>query len=187
LFAGGNITGEDTIEYITIATLGDAVDFGDLTEVQNAPGACASNSRACFAGSTNQPYYNVYSNVIGYVTIASTGDADDFGNLTVARHHTRGCGSETRGVFGGGAGSTLDVIDYITIASVGDATDFGNLTTPRQRPGTCSSGTRGCFAGGYAAPVTDVIDYVTIASLGDATGFGDLTRGTGGIGGCSGD
>jgi hypothetical protein len=37
-----------------------------------------------------------------YITIATTGNAVDFGDLTVARHNLAGVSNATRGVFGGG-------------------------------------------------------------------------------------
>ena len=69
-----------------------------------------------------------YYNIIDYVTISSTGDATDFGDLSVARY-SNGAGSNSiRAIFGGGySGSASNVIDYITIASTGDAADFGDL------------------------------------------------------------
>ena len=73
-------------------------------------------------------------NTIGYITISSTGDATDFGDLTVARFGTAGVsnGTNNRGVFGGGYVSAgTDVMDYITISSTGDAIDFGDLTVGR--------------------------------------------------------
>ena len=37
------------------------------------------------------------TNTIDYVTIATTGNATDFGDLTVTRYYTGGCSSSTRG------------------------------------------------------------------------------------------
>ena len=74
------------------------------------------------------------SNVIGYITISSTGSATDFGDLTVARYALGATsnGTTDRGVFGGGyTASHSNVIDYITISSTGSATDFGDLTVAR--------------------------------------------------------
>ena len=68
---------------------------------------------------------------IGYITIASTGNAIQFGNLTVARHHATGASNSTRGTWsGGGTPSEVNTIDYITIATGGEAEDFGDLTIP---------------------------------------------------------
>ena len=69
-------------------------------------------------------------NVIEYITIGSTGNATDFGDLTQARTRQSGASSSTRGICAGGDSSgKLNIIDYITIASTGDATDFGDLYT----------------------------------------------------------
>ena len=68
-----------------------------------------------------------------YITIASTGNATDFGDLTVARGTMSTAASPTRGVMAGGLGSASEnTIDYITIASTGNATDFGDLLTANQ-------------------------------------------------------
>ena len=67
-------------------------------------------------------------NVIDYITMASTGDAQDFGDLSATRAMASGLSSSVRGVFGGGvAPSVINVMDYFTIASTGDAADFGDL------------------------------------------------------------
>jgi hypothetical protein len=81
------------------------------------------------------------SNVIDYVTIATTGNATDFGDLTVARYSPAGCSSSTRGLFGGGdsSGAYSNVIDYVTIATTGNATDFGDLTVARGYLAACSN------------------------------------------------
>ena len=53
LFAGGDNapnSSQNVIEFITIATQGDALDFGDMN-VRTQGGAATTNSiRACFAG-----------------------------------------------------------------------------------------------------------------------------------------
>jgi hypothetical protein len=92
-------------------------------------------------------------NVIEYVTISSTGNALDFGDLTVARNEIGACASSTRGLFGSGYdGSRSNVIDYITISSTGNALDFGDLTAGRSSASSLSNSTRGIWAGGFAAP-----------------------------------
>ena len=73
-----------------------------------------------------------YSDVIDYVTISTTGDAVDFGNLTDARGSLAACSNSSRGCFTYGYdGSNINIIDYITIASPGKATDFGDETVTR--------------------------------------------------------
>jgi hypothetical protein len=120
------------------------------------------NARGVFGGGASPGN----TNVIDYITIATTGNASDFGDLTVSRHRLAACSSSTRGVFGGGYGPTFsNVLDYITIASVGNATDFGDLTVARRKPGACSSITRGVFGGGGTPTLQNVIDYITLASV----------------------
>ena len=125
-------------------------------------------------------------NVMQYIRIAITGDATDFGDLTVGRHRLGGLSSTTRGVFGSGhdGSSTSNVMDYITIATIGNATDFGDLTVARQSAVGVSSSARGCFGGG-ASPDSNVIDYITIDTTGNAADFGDLTVARQSLGGVS--
>ncbi len=175
---------QDTIDYVTIATTGNATDFGNLTVARQAPGSASSSTRGIIAGGYVGP--NSYTNHIDYVTIASTGDATDFGDVTPVsgnQYSTYGSGSSpTRGVFGGGyyaPGVDVKRIAYITLATRGNSETFGNLTDARRDVGGLSSSTRAIFAGGTdggAPNSNNTIDYVTIATLGDATDFGDLTR-----------
>jgi hypothetical protein len=181
LFAGGT-TGSDTavIDYITIATASNAVNFGNLTSARLGVAACASSTRAVFGGGDGP------SNAIDYVTISTAANALSFGTLTVARQQAAGCGSISRGVMGGGStGSVSAIIDYVTIATLGNATSFGNLTAARQQPGACSSPTRGVWGGGSTGSDSAVIDYVTIATTGNATSFGNLTSARQQISSCS--
>jgi len=193
LFAGGGTTSNvvvNTISYVTIASVGNATDFGDLTLARSSLGGCSSATRGLFASGSTTTNQSGNSNVIDYVTIASAGNATDFGDVTVARFALAGCSSATRGVFGGGyTGSFLNTIDYVTIASTGNATDFGDLTLRVYTLASCSSSTRGLFGGGYESATggqdTNVISYITIASAGNATDFGDLTVARSRLGGCS--
>jgi hypothetical protein len=53
-------------------------------------GACASSTRATFGGGyVTSPA--AYINTINYVTIASTGNATDFGDLSVGRYALAAC------------------------------------------------------------------------------------------------
>jgi len=97
--------------------------------------------------------YSSLLNNIQYITISSTGNALDFGDLTVARHTGGSVSNTTRGVLGGG--STGNTIDYITISTTGNATDFGDLTRSGSGVGGLSSGVRGVFTAG----ASDTMDY----------------------------
>jgi len=188
LFGGGYVpspaTTYNVIDYVTISSLGNAIDFGDRTEAKQTSGACASSIRGVWGGG-----YSV-TNTIDYVTISSTGNALDFGDLTQGRYHLKAFSSQTRGIFGLGfilspAATNVNTMDYITIASTGNAVDFGDASQSRHDPGSCSSSTRGIFAGGRNPTNVNTIDCVTISTTGDAIDFGDLTIAASGCGGCS--
>ena len=179
LYGGGATPAStDHIDFVTIATTSNALDFGNLATAQGYVKACSNQTRGIWGGgrSNNSPV--VSSDVIQYITIASTGNAIDFGNLTSARTATGNTASPVRALFGGGYTSpsttAVDVIDYVTIASTGDATDFGDLLVDVKYSDVASSGIRGLWGGG-SAPTTDTIQYVTISSTGNALDFGDLT------------
>ena len=175
IFGGGESPSiVDTIDYINIASTGDAVDFGDLSQARRNLAGAADKSRGLFQGG----YTPSNVDTVDFVTIASTGDATDFGNLTESRSRTGGCNNPTRGIRAGGNPYT-DTIDYCTIQSEGNYVDFGDLTVSRFGPAGMSSPTRGVFSGGQTPSSgiqgIDVMDFITIASLGDAKDFGDMT------------
>ena len=71
----------DSIEFIILASTGNATDFGDLTVARRAgQAACSSPTRGVFAGGQGGPS-DVFLNTIDFVEFASTGNAQDFGNL----------------------------------------------------------------------------------------------------------
>ena len=127
--------------------------------------------RACPAGAYNEGT----PNQIQYFAIANTGNASDFGDLTVGRGGLSGLSDGDRGVYIGDI-SITNVMDYITIASTGNATDFGNTTTARKGPGCVSDGITGLSGGGNDGGATAEIDYITIQNAGNAALFGDLTQ-----------
>ena len=138
---GGGVGGTNTIEYITIQSTGNSVDFGDLSyRGADGPTAFSSKTRGIFAG----PGY-IYPaggsfNIIEYVTIATLGNSTDFGDLTQTASFPGSASNSTRGVIftGGGAGPYTNVINYVTIASTGNAQDFGDLIEARSQFGACS-------------------------------------------------
>ena len=110
-----------------------------------------------------------------YVTIASTGDAKDFGDLITPTHRLGGCSSAIRGLFfgGGGAPSITNTISYITIATTGNIQDFGDLVQAQEFTSGTSSSTRGVKVGGSdpsPGPYSPVgtIEYFEIATTGNA-------------------
>jgi len=101
-------------------------------------------TRGCIGGGHDG---SGYVNHIDYITIATTGNAIDFGDLTGARGGVAGVDDSSRGCFAGNEGGS-NIIDYITVATIGNATDFGDMSVARTRTGGVNNGTRGCFGGG---------------------------------------
>ena len=172
-----------TMEYITIASLGNAQDFGNLINDPRDPASFSSHVRGFAAGGDPPPDSSV-SDVIQYFTIASEGNAIDFGNLTDDRRSCSGNSSSTRGIVAGGyddqSSANVNVIDYVEMSTVGNALDFGDLTRTERANSGGSNGVRALFAGGWGSPGTSTvskeISMIEIASKGDAVNFGELTR-----------
>ena len=164
------------IQSFNINILGNSIDFGDLTDNRSNIASCSSSIRGLFVGGANP----TYKNIIDYVTISSSGNAIDFGDLSTAnRAYIGATSSSTRGIFGGGytsspSGATVNIIDYVEISTIGNALDFGDLFTGRYSAGAVSNGIRAVWAGGNT-PGKSIIDFVTIASKGNSVFFGDLT------------
>ena len=121
------------IQYITTATKGDALQFGELSNDRDSFAGASSSTTRGIVGGGNKPGPTT-ENSIDYVTIATLGNSSDFGDLTIPRLSGSGASSHTRGVFMGGylwPSSPMviyNIIDYVTIASTGNAVDFGDLT-----------------------------------------------------------
>jgi len=170
----------NTMDYVTISSTGNAVDFGDASIILYMGAGTASSTRGLFHGFEGSPASR--NNQIDYITIQSTGNSFDFGDLTKQSQGSSGASSDgIRAVFQLGWNSdgtaSLADIDRVTIATLGNASYFGDLTVARNTgKGGFSSPTRGFFAGGQT-PVVNTIDYVTIASTGDAVDFGDIAQG----------
>ena len=179
IFGGGN--GQPTTEFVTIASTGNGTSFGNLINNGREGIRGLSNStRGILYGGYDRPNSFAYYNVISYITIAATGNAIDFGDLTSdvdKQNYGAAMASSVRGVIGGSGNhpSNINSIAYVTISTLGNSSDFGDLTFGA-RAGTAglSNSTRGIFAGADN-PARNVIDYITIATLGNAQDFGDLT------------
>lgn len=176
--SGPPYTASDWMNYITFATRSDVISFGTLAVTRGSAGSVSSATRGVYIGGSASGLGNRTN--MEYITIATTGNGTNFGNLNVSSwDYLRGGGnSPTRGVFGGGFrnGGSNSRIDYITIATTGDSTNFGNLTVARYMPSASGSDTRAIWVGGGYSPST--IDYVTIASTGNAVSFGSMLYNT---------
>ena len=172
LAGGGDApTNVNNIDFITISTFGDAQDFGDLTRASTGAGGSASRTRGLFTNRRTFPSpVNSYFNEIDFVTIPTTGDAQDFGDSTVTNGYNRALSNQIRSL--GLAYSSITDINYVTIATTGNAVDFGDQTGVLEGGAVCASSTRGVLAGGGNI---QRMDFVTIMTTGDAKDFGDLS------------
>ena len=173
----------NTIDYITIASTGDAINFGDLSTSNGAngqPGA-SNQTRGLSIGGFHMTPGSTSVNEIDYVTIATTGDAVDFGDLYSGDlYYSAACASSTRAVVAGGYDSPtgINTIQYITIATTGNSQDFGDMTVVGFRMGGCSNSTRGLFSiGETSSDGQSIVDSLQIASTGNSVRFGNLSAG----------
>ena len=170
----GIFSRETTTQFITIASTGDATDWGGDTTVSRFYGmqSNCSPTRMVIGGGRVSP---TVVGTIDFFTFSTKGDAVAFGEMSVARSGYGAGGNSTRGIFAGGYTPTiLDTIDYITIAAEGNAIDFGNLSATTRAKQNAASSTRCVIAGGTTPTNVNTIEFVTISTTGNATDFGDL-------------
>ena len=135
-----------TIDYITTSTLGNASDFGDMNvAVSAASGASNAVRGVAMQGYTFPSPATVYYNTIQYITMATLGNALDFGDMSDAVSQGSGVSSPIRAVSMGGtkAPGDVDVIEYVQIMTTGNAVDFGNLLSARRGGAASSNGNGG--------------------------------------------
>jgi len=129
LMAGGmldsNASVTNIIDYITIANTGNATDFGNLSEARHMTSGVTNGTRAVFLGGSNADTAGIgtYStstptDVIDYVTIGSTGNATDFGNLIGAINPGPCCSTGVKGIAH---------LNTFTIATAANATSIDSI------------------------------------------------------------
>ena len=138
---------QEYMSFFNISTTGNGTDFGDMSADIFGCGATASSTRGLAIGGYGGSTQNSNNNQIEFVTIASQGNSQDFGDMTVGRSNSCVSGNQTRAVAVCGAKTpgTSNVMDYVTIASTGNAVDFGDHyeEDSNSNDGGCGSPTRG--------------------------------------------
>ena len=174
----GDYLWTNVIDYVQIHTIGNALDFGDLSQNRAQGTGFSSPIRAMFCGGYT-PGGNHVSD-IDVVKFASLGNAIHFGDL-IKERKTNGCATSNsvRGVVGGGTNPStddgLDFIEFVTLASEGNGTEFGNLTANTAYAGAVGSQTRAVFSGGSRNDAaSNIIDFIEIATGGNSQDFGDV-------------
>ena len=184
IWAGGQVipsTSQGTtniIQFVTMATTGNATGFGELTKDRRDAYGVQSSTRGVFAGQETKFPTSAAVNILDFITIATTGNAQDFGDMIENGNVSASGSSSTRGIYAGGGetDANSNTISFITIATKGNAENFGDLT---QAVGNCSgtsSQVRFIRAGGRTPSLTVTTDFVTISTTGNATDFGDITQ-----------
>jgi len=101
VWSGGYVqpANQNVIQYITIASTGNAADFGDLDRLTCQSGTGTSNSlRGVTSGGFTPSPSTTATNTMDYITIATTGNSNDFGDITSARAYLGSCSDSHGGL-----------------------------------------------------------------------------------------
>ena len=190
LTMGGSTDASDQINeitYVTMASGGDCIDFGNLQDVKQICNTVSSSTRGVSYGSGGSPY-----NQIDYVEISTLGNSLDFGDSASADRISAPSNSPIKGfkIAGTGSVNNSKVKEFITFSSTGNGTDFGEAIVGIPGGVGSSNSVRSVVAGGYTIPggVREKrIEFFNMVSLGESHFFGDLTRKTSAaaVGSCS--
>ncbi len=184
-FNVNHITGKQGQQGTVLAGVTTVSSTGSMRIPSGPTEQRGGRGRGFFGGGygASSPYPEL--NVIDMIEVTTTGNATDFGDLTIGRTaNGMGC-SSTRGLFAAGrfpgANNDQSQIDYITTSSGGGANDFGDLNNLPCNSTGFSDATRGVFAGGYDARTspylrTRAMTYVNIATTGNSSDFGDTVE-----------
>ena len=85
---------------MTIASNGSSVDFGSLAIPRDRFTSCATQTRSVFIGGQNNPAGTV-TNSIEFITIATGGEAQDFGDQHNSTQYAHASCSDSHGGLGG--------------------------------------------------------------------------------------
>jgi len=180
VFSGGATpTAVTTQDFVEFASTGTCTAWGDSASTAGtSDGMGFSNStRGIVKSGYNAP--TGATGTMDYITIASAGNTQDFGDLN--KHGDAGgvAGNSTRALMAGGlvqpTTTAIDDISFVTIPTLGDNVPFGELTVARWSTTACANRTRTVWGGASTPSKLNVIDFGIISSLGNATNFGDLT------------
>ena len=149
LFAGGSGNSApvavNVITFVVISSDSNSTDFGDLTHTNGYFNVGNSNgTRGIFMGGADIDSPYAVTDQIDFVTIATAGNATDFGSLSTARYAAMGASNSTRGVIAGGRISptpslpATNLMEFVNIASTGNGAAFGELIEPERSGAGCS-------------------------------------------------
>jgi hypothetical protein len=171
VFCGGN--GVDTIDFVTVASTGNATDFGELSDARQTGASTSDGSRAVTHGGYDG---SAYVNTMDFITISTKGNARDYGDQFDVQAYSPTVSNGSRGVQSGGYGPTINtnIISFITIGQLGNSIDYGDLPTGKRLAAGTSDGSRGVICGGRppATNENDDMEYFNISVLSNAVDWG---------------
>ena len=161
------------INYWDFSTTANAQQFGNSEQMQSAYSASSNGTRAVFGagGSPDQE-------LMQYVTVASTGNAANFGHSNYSGVNTRaGWSGNGYGGNAGGGYPIINTVDYYSVASAGNAQDFGDLSQNVRSPaGGMGDGESFIICGG-GDPGTQFLNRFSTATGNDGTNIGNIQYG----------
>ena len=187
VFGGGYSPSPDNdIDFITFASTGNATNFGDMN--YNAFDTCgASNqTRGLFMGGSPNSSENGGVNSVDFVTIATTGNAVDFGDLFLKCMTATSGANPVRAVVANGKDGPAhsNVIFRVNIATTGNSSDFGDQDISKQAAGGGSNSIRMIIGGGGTPTKISDIQTLLLATEGNSISFGDLGAAKSSLGAC---
>ena len=189
------------IDFVTFSSSGGANEFGDLINEVNTSAGFSDATRAIWSGGydgNNSPYPR--TNVMTFITIATTGNSSDFGDCVEIGRKDASFSNKTRGFTVGGnnridspsPNTSHDRIEMTIIQTKGSTVDFGEigpdngglLTGAIGGFGGAASQTRGVVFSGHGSPNAsrNIIEFLTLATFGNTQNFGDMLTSSGGGG-----
>ena len=183
---GSTLNSTDRILSKTMASGATTSDFGNLEKFSNYASGVQGGGRCMFAGIYEKTNGSLaITNRMQYITVGSTGNATDAGDLTKAVANVVGNGGGSNGTTGlivhgyNSSWGLSNEAEYFTISSTGNASAGGARTVSRASNGIGNS-TRIFLIMGYdgSAPRSNIIDVMTYASpTSDASDWGDAFAG----------
>ena len=175
----GLISGYFITEFVQVSTLGNSIDFGRLTNSLYGSASASSSTRGMVMGGWGPTPGSPGQDLdVEYITMASKGDAIDFGADNSGGWGSQGASDSVRALSAGGGypAATTD-IDMFIFSTVGSHVDYADITAARSRGDRAAcSPVRAVFSGGYG-PLHRTYDTKITASNGNTTEFGDMLFG----------
>lgn len=182
LFVGGQnqLNNENSIEYITISTFGNSIEFGNL--MHNVRYSGATSNGVNNIGLVGGGFTTSNIATIQKINILSADTANMFGNLVAPRSElgSTSNGTKNRSLFVGGNGGFNFDIEYVTTNTPSNSTIFGNILGGRKSGIAATSNginDRGVFGSIMGSNNTFQSEFVSIPVLSNSVIFGNLYNG----------